>query len=206
MDNSIHKQVIQLTGARRAHTGVLGQYLVKDGQIQLMGHAKDILAAAHYIEVMYAGFPLGDERIAATENAIATAHAAEGTPYESRVQPQQAVAHGQADVHRAGQQGLSDADPGASLVGNGDDAATGGADADATGGDGHAPVVKTRLPEPGTANPKLVTALGKLADSDDSHWTAQGLPKIEAVTKLSGLQGLTRAMIEGASPRRRVTA
>lgn len=41
----------------------------------------------------------------------------------------------------------------------------------------------------------------ELLESDDSdHWTAEGLPRIDAVAELSGLQGVTRDQINIAAP------
>lgn len=47
---------------------------------------------------------------------------------------------------------------------------------------------------------KLTAAVKSLDPNDDTHWTAKGLPAIEAVSKAYGKSNLTRADIEAAAP------
>lgn len=47
---------------------------------------------------------------------------------------------------------------------------------------------------------KILEALGKLDTSNDNHWTADGLPRIETVRMLSGDQSITREQITAEAP------
>lgn len=198
-DNSIHKRTFILTGARRDFTGRLGQYDVEAGRIKLMGNARDLLAWERHIEVMYQGFPLGDERIETMEQAIADAYTGEGNG-QGGLPAGQVLADGKTDVHGDdASRGAGSAET-AAVGGVAGAGAPGSSDATTSGGDGQQTVVTPQSPK------RLVDALEKLDDANDDHWTQAGLPAIEALTKMSGIQTLTRAMIAAASPRRRAMA
>lgn len=47
---------------------------------------------------------------------------------------------------------------------------------------------------------KIREAVELLEGGDSDHWTAEGLPRIDAVAELSGLQGVTRDAINIAAP------
>lgn len=47
---------------------------------------------------------------------------------------------------------------------------------------------------------KVVEALGKLDPTNDNHWTADGLPRIDTVRMFAGNQALTREAITAAIP------
>lgn len=49
-------------------------------------------------------------------------------------------------------------------------------------------------------NIKIEEALAKLDPTNDNHWTADGLPRIDTVKMLAGDQGLTRDSITAVSP------
>jgi hypothetical protein len=46
---------------------------------------------------------------------------------------------------------------------------------------------------------KIIQALGKLDQKDDSHWTSDGAPRVDVLSKMVG-EELTRAAIVGAAP------
>jgi len=47
---------------------------------------------------------------------------------------------------------------------------------------------------------QITTALTKLDPTNDEHWTAQGLPRVETVAELAGLSDLKRSDITEAAP------
>lgn len=47
---------------------------------------------------------------------------------------------------------------------------------------------------------KILEALGKLDPTNENHWTADGLPRIETVRMLAGDQGITREQITAEAP------
>lgn len=192
MSNLQRSRVI-LTGARRNHTGRLGDHHVEKGVITLQGVAKDILAWQNHIAVMWQGFPEGDPRIAEHEAAIRVAN---GESNEGHLQAGGPVANGQANVQGEAAGGVPGADQAVAVGGIAAAAPAGTSDAGSSGGDGQQAVVIQ-------PNAKLLAGIARLEDANDAHWTKSGLPAIDAVCKLSGLQGLTRSQIEGATQRMR---
>lgn len=189
----LQRSRVILTGARRNLTGRLGDHYVENGMITLQGVAKDILAWQNHIAVMWQGFPEGDPRIAEHEAAI---RAVNGESNEGHIQVGGAVTHGQADVQGQAAGGVPGADQALAIGSVAVAASTGTSDAGAASGLGQPPIVIQ-------PNAKLVAGIARLDDANDAHWTKGGLPAIDAVCKLSGLQGLTRSQIEGASQRMR---
>lgn len=188
-----------LTGARRDFTGQLGAYLVEKGRILVQGVAKDVLAAEHYIALMWQGFPEGDPRIQEHEDAIT--RAAGGTVEgdsngQGGVQAGGSQPNGQGDVPGGEQPGGAGSDSTADVGSVAAGAAPGATDAGSADGDGSTQGVTDEK----TGDPKVAAAVAQLDHSNDSHWTKEGKAMLAAVEGFLGRTGLTRADVEAAAP------
>lgn len=47
---------------------------------------------------------------------------------------------------------------------------------------------------------ELIEALTELDSENDEHWTAQGLPKMEVLKEMTGVEDMTRSMVDEAAP------
>jgi len=179
---------LELTGARTGQTCVLGKYQFVKGRTVVSGEGRKVASAVKFLGRVYAAFPTGSRELAARqaqEKAAATS-----TPQE--------VANGDAPVDEAaaGRQSaevLGDLQP--------DGAAADGAAADG-GGDAPAAADSAEHGALGYRHPdtRLREAILTLDKANDELWTAEGRPRLDALTKLPGMAGVTRRDVDRVAP------
>ena len=173
------KQTLVLVGAYEGQTVTLPlgltEYNFKDGQITLEGSDTDVAATARALALNFQALPEGSEELAAKQEEVAHAR---------QVHEHGEVSDGEGDIQGgAGQVSEVTTDPG---NGGADDAAQAG---EAGAGDA------TR-----DGSRAIVEALTKLDAADDSHWNADGKPKMSALEAILGRTDVTRAQVEAAAP------
>lgn len=173
------EQTIVLTGTHAGKTIKLGKlpYNFVKGKMVLRGSAEDVALHAKFIERNWQGYPEGHP------NLEETSHGNGELSQSAQRDEDESV---QGPVQQAGTGGQEPSDDGQAA----DENAAGQVEPVSTGdGQQSAPV-----------NEKLVKAIRKLDPTNDSHWTKEGKPAIEAVAKLYGANDVTRADVEAAAP------
>lgn len=56
-----------------------------------------------------------------------------------------------------------------------------------------------QAPPVGSPKPSLAEAIGQLDPENDAHWTAQGLPAMDAIENIMGSKSVTRADVNAAA-------
>ena len=172
-------KTLVLAGAYAGHTGPLSlgltEYHFTDGEITLEGSDQNVDALTRALGLSFQALPKGSPELEALLKEIADAN---------QVHEGGDLGNGEGDIQGgAGQGSEVTTDPG---NGGADDAATTG---EAGAGDA------TR-----DGSRAIVEALTKLDAADDSHWNADGKPKMAALEVLLGRTDITRAQVEAAAP------
>ncbi len=172
-------QTLVLAGAYAGLTTTLSLgltgYNFTDGEITLEGSDHDVAATARALALNFQALPKGSPELEAKLKELEDA---------DQVHEGGDLGNGEGDIQGgAGQGSEVTQDPG---NGGADDAATTG---EAGAGDA------TR-----DGSRAIVEALSKLDAADDSHWNADGKPKMAALEALLGRTDITRAQVEAAAP------
>jgi len=163
-----------LTGGRKGFTGVMSGFKFMDGRTTLEGPLNQVEKLTHWMAVMWQAYPEGSKELEALNGK--STHPT-GTVEQPPAEVQRGMESGgegaaQAEAPLSPGPDRADADGPAGVVPEGD-------------GSGHAGQLKE--------------ALMMLDSTDDSHWTGQGLPSVEAVSKILGRK-TTRAEIQAVAP------
>lgn len=201
-----------LTGGREGKTVRVGNIVFRDG----IGTAyapdhKGLEGVVRYMARSYQAYREGSPELAAyqkrkaeeaptltptpTPTAVVTT---EGSPDATKTETSPSGSGGVGTDVPSGSQSGSD---GSSEVPTSDDSGNGNASVDGTepvpGGHGHEHT-GVRGTEGNRGN--IQAAALKLDPANDEHWTAEGLPKVDAIATIANIQALTRAEVEEAVP------
>lgn len=173
------KQTLVMVGAYEGQDVTLSlgltEYKFTEGRITLEGSDTEVEALTRVLGLNFQALPEGSAELAAKQEEVANAR---------QVQEHGEVRDGEGDI----QGGAGEGSKVTTDTGNGgtDDAA------------------KTREAGAGDAtrdgSRAIVEALSKLDTADDSHWNADGKPKMAALEALLGRTDVTRAQVEAAAP------
>jgi hypothetical protein len=171
-------KTLALVGAYAGQTVTLSlgltNYTFTDGEITLEGSDHDVEAVSRALALNFQALPKGSPELEAKLKELADG---------DQVHTGGDLGNGEANL--PGGAGPGAIDPGA---GNG------GADAGAQTGEAGAGDA-TR-----DGSRAIVEALSKLDAADDSHWNADGKPKMSALEAILGRTDVTRAQVEAAAP------
>lgn len=181
---SIEKVKVVLTGGRAGFNGILGkQYKFVDGALTLRGSEKDVQSMMLVLERSYAAYPEGSAELEAAQRRYMEATDGECNP--TQVEEENPEQHIPGDVQPQGQ-----GSPEEETVDGGEsDDSVEGQEGSEDSGDGHEDPRVSRIRE----------AVMTLEVPNDALWTAEGLPKVEAVSEVLG-EDVTRAEITAAAP------
>ena len=172
-----------LTGPLKGKTITLGsntQYPFVDGALELSAPAEEISLHSRFLAKNWQAYPEGSDLLKGAEDGV-------GDISTSESENEQQTVSG--DLQSEGQQTAS---------GESTEDKQESTDAEA-GTSGSLPIGDGQQAQL-DVDSKLVTAIEKLDPKNEDHWTQQGKPAIEAVSKFYGSSNLTRADIEAAKP------
>lgn len=180
------KVYLELTGARAGQTCVLGKYQFVKGRTVVSGEGRKVASAVKFLGRVYAAFPSGSRELS------------ERRAQEKAASPAlQEVANGDAQTDESAAGGQS-----AEVLG---DLQSDGA-ADEAAGD--STVTADAQADPAENGPlgyrhpdtRLREAILSLDKANDELWTAEGRPRLDALTKLPGMAGVTRRDVDRVAP------
>ena len=169
---------VELTGARTGQTCVLGKYQFVKGRTVVSGEGRNVASAVRFLGRVYAAFPTGSRELA-----------------ERRKQEAQGNGDAAIDESAAGR-------PAAEVLGDlQHDGAPHQTAADSPVAAG-APADPAEHSAPGYRHPdtRLREAILSLDKANDELWTAEGRPRLDALTKLPGMAGVTRRDVDRVAP------
>lgn len=174
---------LELTGARAGQTCVLGKYQFVKGRTVVSGEGRKVASAIRFLGRVYAAFPTGSREL---QERKAQEAAERGEAQNGDAPTDDAAAGGQST------QVLGDLQPdGAADDAAGDSPVAAGAQADSAE---HGPL-GYRHPDT-----RLREAILSLDKANDELWTAEGRPRLDALTKLPGMAGVTRRDVDRVAP------
>lgn len=201
--SDIVKVTLCLGGRLAGKNAKLNGYFFEKGRLTIEGGRDQVESLSKYFERSYQAYPEGHPRLAELAEACAAADkvaAAEREVPSGEPDLQESAEPGQAATPAAGE---VQPDGGGTPEVPGDDGAgatgdPGGSESDVPDGDGHTdPRLPVEEEEPEHARHR--GAVAALNPEDDTHWTEDGLPAIEAVAELLGDGSATRETIEGVA-------
>lgn len=172
-------RVMVLTGARAGSTCLLHKWQFNSGRLTLRGDEKSVEGTQLYLGRVFAAYPEGSDELLAAQRrdhgnpALAPRQRQSADPVSGAVQSEQ---RGPAPVP---------AD-----IGNGSVEGAAGQAGSVPPGDGHEDARAARIR----------AAVTQLDPAKDEHWTADGLPRVDAVAALSGEQSVNRRDVERYAP------
>lgn len=174
---------LELTGARTGSTCVLGKYQFVKGRTVVSGDGPKVASAVKFLGRIYAAFPVGSREL---EVVRAKEKAAKGEVPNGDAQTDPAAAGGAAAEVPGG---VPPAGASGEAAGDGPQPAAGAANPAEHGPVGY------RHPDT-----RLREAILSLDKANDEHWTAEGKPRLDAITKQGGLANVTRRDVERVAP------
>lgn len=184
---------LELTGARTGQTCVLGKYQFVGGRTVVSGDGHKVASAVRFLGRVYSAFPTGSPELKARR----AQEKAEAPGKLEAPGNQQEAGNGDAPTDEVAAGGQAGEVPG-NVQSDGspeEPAADGAGDAAAApGGAQHGP--------PGYRHPdaRLREAILNLDKDNDELWTAEGRPRLDALTKLPGMAGVTRRDVDRVAP------
>lgn len=192
-----------LTGGRKGKTCTLGGYHFSKGVYWVQGTEVTVPKLTRYLGRVYKAFPENSKELADAQAADREREEVEqkGKKVDGANQISSDVGTGRGE-NPSSVSGVLPSGGGSPTTpsndGSGAEGASSGSEGIRTGGDG----LSNPGNDPAFGDPtsKLLSAVKKLDHLNDEHWTAEGLPKLDALIKLSGIPNLTRATVSAALP------
>ncbi len=171
---------LRLTGGRTGKTVVLGGYQFVDGMTVVVGNEKSVPGIVKYLGRTYKAFPEGSRELKHASDIQEGSESGTSAQVQSGSEPgNRPVAEVPADIG-SGTDGGPEGDTGSVPTRN-----------------GHQDPRKHQYPSDADRVLEAVTSLDR---SDDECWTVDGLPRVDAVSKATGIANLTREKIEAVVP------